>query len=236
MLDMELNERAVAGDNNPPAHVTWMDHAESLVEIAEGMVEITTPEQAAGAGQLADDAKKAARDADNARKADKKPHMDAAAAVDANYKPITERLDRVAGVARALLTPWLAAQRAAEQRAAAEAKAAAEAADEEARRLAAVADQTDIADVEAAAKAEAEAKGAAQEAKNAKVKPATVQGVQFRTYYTPEMTDRKALLTHIAQTDPKAMTDFGMDWMRRAVNAGAREIPGVTITEEKRAV
>ena len=245
MLDMTgPNERAVIGNNEPPednaakpeAHLTWLTHAESLVEEAEGCTAVTDDDQAEYVGDLAGNAKKAAKDAEAARVVQKKPHLDAGKAVDDNYKKVTAKLDNVKSVAQSLLTPWLDGCRHAEEITAAIARDAAKAADEEARRLAAVADQTDIVEVEKAAASQATAKVAAQEAKNAKVKPATVKGVQFRTYYTPEMVDRHALLSHIAKTDPEAMTAFGVDWMRRAVNAGAREIPGVEITEEQRAV
>ena len=237
MLDTtEPNERAVKGGNNPPAHVTFMEHAESLVELAEGLGEITTDAQANAVGELAGEAKKAAKDAEAARKKEKQPHLDAGKAVDANFKPVTERFNRVADVTRSLLTPWLAAKREAEQAAARAAAEIARKADEEARRAQAEADPTDIEQVEKAAAAQAEAKAAKQDAKNAQSKPATVKGVQYRTKRTAEMTDRKALLTHIAKTDPESMTAFGQEWLLRAVRGGATEIPGAEITEMKEAV
>lgn len=237
MLDaVEPNERAVMGDNGAPAHITWMDHAESLVEIAEGLTEITSDAQAEDVGKLASDAKQAARDAEKSRKAEKQPHLDAGKAVDANYKPVTQRLNRVADVTRSLLTPWIAAKREAEQAAARAAAELARKADEEARRAQAEADPTDIEQVEKAAAAADEAKAAQQEARNAKAKPATVTGVQYRTKRSAEMTDRKALLTHIAKTDPEAMTAFGQEWLLRAVKNGAEEIPGAEIKIWKEAV
>ena len=232
----EPNERAVIGDNKAPPHEAWMEHADDLAERAESLSTITNDAQAESVGSLAEEIKTAIRDAKKAHKTAKQPHLDAGRAVDASFKPVTDKLDRIKGVTQELLTPWIDQKREAERKAAAEARAVAEAADEKARRLAVAADQTDIVEVEAAAQAEADAKVAMQEAKNAKVKPATVKGVKFKTYHTPEIVDRHALLTHIAKNDPDAMTAFAADWMRRAVNGGARNIPGVNITEEKRAV
>lgn len=232
---MTDTNKANIGHNNPPAHIAWMDHADALVELAEGLSEIKTPAQANDVGNLAKDAGKAKRDADAARKAAKKPHLDAAKEVDANFKPVVEKLDRVKSVADSLLTPWMREQRRIEEEAAEKARAVARAADEAARKAAAEANQSDMEEVEKAAQAEATAKQAAQDAKNARSAKTTVTGVRFRTYSTGQVSDRKALLTHIARTDPDAMTAFAAEWMRKAVYGGARDIPGVTIIEEQRA-
>lgn len=241
MTDTMENDRAVIGNNQPPeeiapAHETWMDHADSLAEDAEGFTAVTTDEQAEAVGEFATSVKDAVRDAEKARKAAKQPHLDAGKAVDEGFKPVTAKLDRIKGVAQSLLTPWIDGQRHADAIVEAIAREKAEAADEAARRAMAEVDETDIEQVEAVAAKQAEAKAAKQGAKNAKAKPATVQGVTFRTKRTAEMTDRVALLKHIAKHDADAMTAFAQDWMHKAVRGGSRDLPGVAISETKEAV
>ena len=221
--------------NQPPAHVVWMDHAESLAETAEGMRAITTKEQAEDVGKLAEEIGKAKRDAEKARKDTKQPHLDAGKAVDADFKPVIEKLDRVKGVTSALLTPWIVEQRRIEQEEADRLRKERDAAEEAARRAAAEADQSDMEQVEAVAEAEADAEIKAMDAKKARSKRATVAGARLRTYRTGEMTDRKALLTHIAKADPEFLTAAAAEWMRKAVNRGDTSIPGVAIHEEQKA-
>lgn len=233
---LDTAEAPPMGHNNPPAHIAWMEHAESLTETVEGFTAISTPEQAEAVGQFAEEAGKAMRDAEKARKVAKQPHIDAGKAVDANFKPVIEKMERVKGVASALLTPWINEQRRLEREAADKARREKEAADEAARRAAAEVDQTDITAVDAVAAAEDAAKRAATEARASKSKKTTVAGVRMRTVRTGEMTDRKALLTHIAGTDPQFLTDAAAEWMRKAVHRGETDIPGVVIHEEQRAV
>ena len=59
--------------------------------------------------------------------------------------------------------------------------------------------------------------------------------VSLRTTWRSTVEDRRALLNHIAKRDPDALTAFVEDWAAKSVRAGSRELPGVTIYEERAA-
>lgn len=225
MLDTAPN----AQHNNPPAHIVLDDQAETLIELAEGMTAITNPRQAEEVGKLADDAGKARRDAESARKAAKQPHLDAGKAVDADFKPLIDKFDRVKRVTSALLTPWINEQRRIEQEAAAKARAERDAADAEARRIAAEADQSDIMDMERVARAEADAKDAEMAAKKARGQKTTVAGARMVNKSETTVDDMTALLRHIFATDKDALRPIAEKWAKDAARAGADDIPGVTV-------
>ena len=89
--------------------------------------EVKTPEQEGAIDALLDDFRKASKDADKARADEKKPHLDAGKAVDATWKPITEKADRGVAACKAALTPYRVAQQKAKDEAARIAREEAEA-------------------------------------------------------------------------------------------------------------
>lgn len=235
----EINPRAVSGDNGPPAHIAWADHAEELAELAQGMGEIKSEENAVSVGNLKNDATKAKRDTDAARSAAKKPHLDAGRAIDADFKPTIAKLESVISVATALLTPWMQQKEAERKAAEDEARRIAQEADEAARRAAAELDETDIDAVEDAVRKAAEAREAEQDAKATRTASAAVKSdgrsIGLRTSYAHMVADGSALLKHINEVDRAALDAFAAEWARKAVAKGERSIPGVEITEQKRA-
>lgn len=61
----------------------------------------------------------------------------------------------------------------------------------------------------------------------------------LRTHRWPEITDRRAVLAHVAQHDPAALEDFLARWVSVCFSKSqqdAASIPGVTIREEQRAI
>lgn len=246
-LDKEATaEVAGMGHNNPP-EPTPLEQAKETISLLDVEASawfdgepIQNQKQADDVARLLDAARKAKQQFDNARKVEKKPHDDAAKAVDAAWKPVIADADRIIEVAKAAQTPWLIKldeeKRAREETARKEAEAKAA----EARRLAAESDgslaaaKARDAAIEEAERAAAAAQRAANDKANAKGVGMT-RAVSLRTTWRSEVQDRRALLNHIAKSDPDALTAFVEEWAARAVRGGAREIPGVRVYEERAA-
>ena len=181
--------------NNPPPRETWALHIEDLYHEAQEWLDgaaIETQGQADQVGKLLDALRVAKRDADAARAVEKKPHDDAAKEVQAAWKPLIDKCDLAASVAKKALTPWLTKLED-EQRAIAAQKAQ-EA--EQARLAAMEAHRTASTNLAAAALAKELDKAATQAAKDAsraeKAKPQSAGGARaigLRTSWTAEVTD-----------------------------------------------
>lgn len=239
-------EVAGIGHNNPP-EPTAIEAAREMISLLDveaanwfDGTPIENQQQADDVARLLDAGRKARTQFDNDRKAEKKPHDEAAKAVDAKWKPVIADAERIVEVAKAAQTPWLikldqekreaeeAARKVAEEKAAAARKLA-----EEADGSLAAAKARDAA-IEEAKKAEAAAHRASIEKAGAKGE-GMARTVSLRTTWRSEVNDRRALLNHIAKTDPGALTAFVDEWAARAVRGGARELPGVEIWSERAA-
>ncbi|MBA4086660.1 MAG: hypothetical protein C0491_02510 [Novosphingobium sp.] len=212
------------GHNNPPPFEAWSMHIESLFEVANGITDVTTDEQEAALDELLDEFRKARKEADGERAAEKKPHDDAAKAVQVKWKPLLDRCDLATAEIKARLTPYrtakLEAKNAAAQKAREEAEARQKAAQEALR--------SD--DLEARYQGEIELKAASKLATTAnKIER---QATGLRSYQIAEVTDRRALLEHVMRTDPDALTAWLADYARKALPA---QLPGVTIRIERKA-
>jgi colicin import membrane protein len=234
------------GHNNPPPP-TPLEAAKELISLLDVEASawfdgepIKNQKQADEVARLIDAARKAKQQFDSDRKAEKKPHDEAAKAVDAKWRPVIADAERILEIAKAAQTPWLIQledeKRAREEaaRKVAEEKAA------EARRLAqevdgslAAAKARDAA-IEEAKRADAAAAYLAQDKAAAKG-AGMARAVSLRTTWRSLVEDRRAILNHIAKTDPDSLTAFVEDWAAKKVRAGARELPGVKIYEEKMA-
>jgi hypothetical protein len=237
---------AVIGDNNPPEPTAIEVAREALgdLELEAGNwfdgAEVENQAQADEVSRIIDAARKAGKKFDGERKTAKQPHMDAAKAVDAAWKPLVDGAERVAEVGKAALTPYLMAQEKAKREAERIEREKAEAVAAEARRLAAEADGSLAAAkardeaIEATKAAEAAAARAERERAGAKGS-GMARTVSLRTTYRANVTDRRALLNHIAKTRPEDLTAWLEQWAASAVHKGARDLPGVEIYEEKAA-
>jgi hypothetical protein len=101
------------GHNNPPED-TPFDHAREAISLLDAEARnwfdgapIENERQAADVARILDAARKAKQQADNARKAEKEPHAQAAKAVDEKWRPILADADRIAECAKAAQTKWL---------------------------------------------------------------------------------------------------------------------------------
>lgn len=236
----------IAGHNNPP-EPTPLELAREAVEAVrteaahwlDGTA-VETQAQADEVGKLMRLAGEAARAAEAWRVAEKAPHLEAGKAVDAAFKPILADAERIKAGCSKLLAPWLQRQeqeRQAALRLAREAEDAARRAAAEAARQAEA--STDLGALDASAEAAQRAREAETQAREiATSKPAveTLEGsrrVTLRSVWTGAVTDLSPALLHYLRTDKDAVLAAIQALVDRDVRAGARSIPGVTVTETK---
>jgi hypothetical protein len=219
------------GHNNPPAHEAFALHIEELFKLvsdtaAGGCVE--TDEQDAALEGLLDDVRKARKDADAERAAEKKPHDDAAKAVQAKWKPLLDRCDIAADEIKRLLTPYRTAKQRAKDEAARKARAEAEAkqrAAQEALR------QSD--DLQAKYEAEATLKQATKLAAAANRIDREATGL--RTVYRTEITDMTALSRWAWINRRDEYEAFLTQLAEREGRRGPVAIPGIIVHTERKA-
>jgi hypothetical protein len=124
---------AKAGHNNPPKDdpfEAFTAHIGDLFEEAKNFLDgeaIGSDAQADAVSKLLEMLRTAAKDADKARAAEKKPHDDAAKVVQTKWKPLLDKADLAVTTCKRVLAPWLQAKEAAARAAAEVARAAAEA-------------------------------------------------------------------------------------------------------------
>lgn len=222
-----MTPRDGIGGNNPPPLEAMSLHIEDLFSLVSGSTAapVTTDDQEAALDALLDDVRKARKDADAQRAAEKKPHDDAAKAVQAAWKPLLDRLDMGAQAIKDALTPYREARQRAKDEAARIAREEAEAKQREAQAALKASD-----DLEARFAAEEQLRQATKLAATANKIDRSATGL--RTYQIADVTDAKALLQHVMRTDPEALKSWLADYARKALPA---QLPGVTIRTERKA-
>jgi len=217
------------GHNSPPPFEAWSLHIEELFEMANGIGEATNDEQAAALDKLLDDFRIAKRDADKERAAEKKPHDDAAKAVQAKWKPLIDRCDIATKAIKDALTPYRTAKQRAADEAARKAREEAEAAHRAAQEAFKSSDLDD--------RLEAERLAAQAKAMQVQANKIDRQSTGLRTYWVAEVTDRKLALLHYIKTQPEAFEALIQSLADRDARTEAtrRDIPGVKFHERKEA-
>lgn len=166
-MDAMIGHNSLANQQTADAAINLTHEAQELSRVVDAWVakvpEIATEAEAQDARDLLAKLTARGKSAEDARKAEKQPHLDAAREVDARYEPIKTLLAACAAPIKRLLEGWLRKER---ERQAAEAAAARA----EAERLAADAAkaasaQRSIADTAAAQVATQRAEAAAAEAR-----------------------------------------------------------------------
>jgi hypothetical protein len=193
-----------------------------------------------GVSKLLDAARSAAKVADAARKEEKRPHDEAAKAVQAKWSPLLERCDLTTTVCKDALKPWLEKVEA-EKRAAAE--AARREADEKAAAAQAAIRAARDADLPARESAEAllrDAKRADTAANRAEKDKAAAKGgaraVTLHTHYRPVIVDSTAAAKHYWHERREQMETCLLSLAEIDVRNGKRTIPGFEVIEQKSAV
>jgi hypothetical protein len=175
---------------------------------------IANEQQAEAVSSLLNRLRRVSKDADAARATEKRPHDDAAKAVQAKWKPLIDKADLAATTAKQALAPWL-------QQVEDKLRAEAEAARIEADRLAQVAREARegaSGNLEAAEDAERLLKVAAGAEKFAaqadRARPLATGGeraIGLVDKFTPELTDSCAALKHYREHQPDALKAWLLD-------------------------
>jgi hypothetical protein len=200
---------------------------------------IANEQQAEAVSSLLNRLRRVAKDADEARKTEKKPHDDAAKAVQAKWTPIIDKAALASSTAKQALAPWL---RRVEEKQRAEAEAARVEAERLAR-IAAEAHSTASGNLQASEDAERllkAAEAARKDAAKADKAKAHAKGgeraVGLRSVWTPTLTDACLALKHYRERQPELLKEWLVEQAERDVRAGARSIPGFDVTEARVAV
>jgi hypothetical protein len=234
---------SVIGDNQPDAFTLITESIEDLLLEAGNFLdgaEIENEEQEAAVASILTRLRREANAADDLRKAEKKPHDVAGKAVQAKWAPLLSKADIAVTAAKNALTSFLRkkdeAQRAAAQAASEEASRQAEAAAQAAEQ----ASPSDLAGMTTARVLQENAAAAQRTAERlSKARPQARGGeraVGLKSVWTPILADSVAALKHYRARQPEALKEWLLEQAFKDVRAGAREIPGFTITETKEAV
>ena len=238
------------GHNKPP--VTPFDESREeitgLYEEAKLWLDgepVETQEMADKIGLLLDKIRKASKVADDRRKEEVKPFDAGKKEVQARYNELIGDTKTVTGIAvkatkacKEALAPYLAEQdrkqREAEEAARKEAEAKRKEA-EEAIRASSVANLQEREEAEAklkeAEKAEKVLSVASKQKAQAKV--AGGRAISLRTIYRPEIIDLREVARYYWQEKPEEMQRIFTQMVEVDVRSGARNIPGVTVHEDK---
>lgn len=219
------------GHNNPPPEAGFGLHIDDLFTLLSDTLsggEVSTDEQEAAIDAILDEFRKAAKDADAARAAEKQPHLDAGREIDGRWKPIVLKADRGVVACREALTPYRTAKQAAKDEAARKAREEAESRAEAARKALQGAD-----DLETKFAAE-------QEFEAAKKLTAVANRIDraptgLRTFWEAEITDRGAALRHYLTRAPERFEALIQQLADEDARSTRAPVPGVTFHERKKA-
>lgn len=222
---------APIGDNNPPADAAFGLHIDDLFGLLSDTLaggEVTTDEQEAAIDGLLDEFRKASKDADKERAIEKKPHDDAAKAVQVKWKPMIDKADRGAQACKDALTPYRTAKQRAKDEAARKAREEAEAREAEAIKAL---QQSDDLDAKFAAEQEIEAAAKLKAAANRIDRAAT----GLRTHWEAEIIDRKAALLHYLTRSPDRFESLIQQMADEDARGARAPVPGIIFHERKKA-
>lgn len=241
----EMTSPPQAGHNAPPPYDAEV--LESLAQQARDFADaagawkeagpIETSEQAEKANDFLAQGRKLFKSVEDTRKAEKEPHLSAGRQIDKDFKTVTSIVETAAGMVKPLVEAFLKEQQriADERRREEQRRAAEEAARAEEARKAAEArnDAVGMAEADAAADAAQETAKEAEKASSAKVGSATGAGrtAALRTKKVVTIVNDLAMLRHY-RNHPE-MKALLMKLAQAEARAGAAEIPGCEIKEEK---
>ena len=219
------------GHNSPPPDMAFGLHIDELFSMLSDTLsggKVDSDDKEAAIDAILDDFRKASKDSDKARAAEKKPHDDAGKAVQAKWKPIIDKADRGADECKKALTPY----RAEKQRLADEAaRKAREEAEAKAKAAAEALRASD--DLEATFEAEQQIKEAKKLVAQANKIDRSATGL--RTYWTAEITDRKAALLAYLARNPEAFEELIQRLADQDARGARPPVNGITYHEQKKA-
>jgi uncharacterized protein with ATP-grasp and redox domains len=222
------------GHNQPPPVDAMGLHVEDLFQLVSdtlaGVGAVKNDEQDAALDGLLDEFRKARKDADEHRAAEKRPYDEAAKAVQAKWKPLLDRCDMATAEIKAKLTPYRNAKIAAREEAV---RIARETAEQKQKAAQDALRQSD--DLEARFTAEEQLKEAARLTAAANRADRTATGL--RTSWVAEVTDRRAALNHYLREQPEMFERLIQDLADKDARneATRRNIPGIVFHQKKEA-
>jgi hypothetical protein len=237
-----VNAIAPIGHNAPPEPFdAFKLHIDDLYSEAANFLDgqpIANQAQADTVNVLLNRLRKAEKDGDEARRAEKKPHDDAGAAVQAKWTPLLGRAKLAVQTCKQALAPFLEAQEAAKQRAVEAAQQEARDKAEAARKaIAAPDDLTGQAEHRALQEAAALAGKAATRAEKQKVQvKGGERATSLRTSYRAELTDPKAFGRWLWEHRNADYLEWLTGWAQSESRNGPRGIPGIIVHPERKAV
>ncbi len=238
MTDAE-NPRAIMGGNLPPLEIA-RNTVDALFEEARHWLDgskVSTQEEADAIGLLIAQARKVEKLAKDNRLAETKPIKDQAKAIEEQYKPIETRAALVASACKDALTPWLVALKEEQDRKADEARLNAEIEMMRAREAIRSAGSIDEREnAEAILRDARRTEAAAGKAEKAKAHAyGGERAIALRTCYRAEITDATAFARFAWEHHRDELMETLREIAQRQTNAGRRDLPGVTVSEERRA-
>lgn len=240
-----MAEVAVIGHNNPPDPFDAIRvHCEDLYAEAKHWLDgatIASDAEAEAVDKLLDMAREAFSTADAARVTENEPFDLGKAAVQAKYAPLIANTTKAKGTmvrlqeaCKAALDPWRK-QKAAE--AAAKAEAARKEAEAKAQAAADAMRAADGANLEQTEAAEALVSAALEAQKDAdRATRGATRGLGLSTYYKATLSDQKAAVLHYMREQPGEFIALVQRLADLDVRGGKRQIPGFTVTPEKRVI
>lgn len=225
------------GHNNPPPDITVQQRIDDLYSEARNFADgepVTSQEMHDALEALYNGLHEAGKEAEELRKAEKKPHDDAAAAVQSKWNPYTQPKKGKVDMGKAALGDLLAVWRRKEQeKKAAEAAAAAEqAARLEAEAQAAIrASAGNLQERERAEEVLAESKQAAKYARRSE--KAATTGTGLRSVWKADLVDPGKALDWAFDKDEAAFLALVQSMADSVVRSGVRDVPGFRVFEEK---
>lgn len=219
------------GHNAPPADATFGMHIDDLFTMLSDTLAGTTvdsDEKEAAIDALMDEFRKASKDSDKARAAEKKPHDDAGKEVQERWNPIIAKADRGVVACKDALTPYRVEKQRIADEAARKAREEAEAKQKAAQDALRQSD-----DLEAKFQAE-------QDLEQAKKLAAVANRIDraptgLRTSWEAELTDKGAALRHYLKTQPDEFSDLIQTLADRDARGARPPVPGVLYHERKKA-
>lgn len=229
---------------NAPAVETHGMHINDLYDEAKGILDgagVQSEADEAMVGKLAGMAREAKKAADEQRAIEKRPHDGAAKAVQAAWKPLVDKCDRIADTCKAALQPWLIAKQEAQEVAANEARLAAEAAQSEAQAALAAAKGDDLGARDEAERLLKEAGKASKDAARLdKARPLAATGgrsIGLRSHFRAEITDATAFARWAWANRREEYQQFldGMADQEVRATGAATTVPGLLVHTERKA-
>lgn len=226
-----MTSRTDIGGNNPPPDAIFGLHIDDLFALLSDTLaggDVDSDAKEAAIDGLLDEFRKAAKDADAARKDAAKPFDDGKKAVQATWTPIIGKAERGAIACKDALTPYRTAKQHARDEAARQAREEAEARQKAAQDALRAAD-----DLEAKFAAETQLEQAAKLTAVANKIDRAPTGL--RTHWEAEITDRKAALLHYLARAPERFEALIQQLADEDARTTRAPVPGIVFHERKKA-